>query len=499
MRSNSIIRQCAMLAMVVVLAYLSITVASFTTPASAEPADENIAETYETTLHQYGSAYELNADTAGDLWVSDNIVGEIRRYTADFLSLRVYSGMGAVSDARPGADGMVWYVDQDTLQLGRLDPQSETVVFWPLPPEAVSGFGTALDEQGQVWVSDFNQTSLYRFDLATSSMCSFDASALMGGGSPSLAIEEGALWLSDFYFNAILRLDLQTNQMTRWKYTSVYWDFEAEGLSGDGAGGLWFTDSNRNSLARLDLTQAEAPQLLRYQLPAGSVDPLMLARQEGVVWFSDLTPDLGVLNPTLAFSTSFTPEVEQVTLEPVCEQVSGSEPLSVTVAHSTPVWTPVTYTLGTPANGWMTIPLLSDSYPTGIALHEGMLFAVDGGRQILMGVNMGVSVTACGLADQDGLLETTTDQSPLPGESVYLRVDGVRQEMAEITGEDGCFTWLALPPAQSFGLEFVPPEEWQFLTSDKVDFKVAQPGDTFQYNFILTNPAILTFLPLVTR
>lgn len=501
MRSNFRIHIFAWLALFAALVCLVVMIAPSAMPANASDADENVVQVYETSLHQVGSAYELNMGESGDLWVSDNIAGEIRRYAADFSSLRVFSNMGAVSDARPSADGMVWYVDQDTLRLGRLDPQSETVVFWSLPPQAVSGFGTALDEQGLVWVSDFNQTSLYRFDPALSQMCSFDASMLMGSGSPSLAIESGALWLSDFYFNAVLRLDLQTSQMTRYKYSSVFWDFEAEGLSGDGAGGLWFTDSNQNSLVRLDLTQPEA-QLRRYQLPAGSSDPLMLARQEGVIWFSDLTPDLGVLNPSLATYTSFAPELEQAILEPVCEQVTPSEPLSITVAHSTPVWTPLTYTLETPTSGWITIPLLSESYPTGIALHKGMLFAVDGGRQVLMGVNIGVAVTACGLADQDGSLDTPGDQTPLPEQTVSLYVDGARQEPGQTTGQDGCFTWQDLEPGRIYGLEFTVTGEWQFLTPGQVSFEIASPGDDFSYTFILTippEPGIQNYLPMVVR
>jgi hypothetical protein len=56
---------------------------------------------------------------------------------------------------------------------------------------------------------------------------------------------------------------------------------------------------------------------------------------------------------------------------------------AVTVAHESPVWTPVAYNMDD-TGAWALIALDTDAFPWGIALQGGDLWAADNGRQVLM-------------------------------------------------------------------------------------------------------------------
>jgi streptogramin lyase len=478
---------------------LILSVLAFGAPLSlVSSASANLAG-QETPLDPAGAAYEVNPDRDGNLWVSDNTAGEIRAYAPDGSSVSIYSGLGAVSDARAAPNGLVWYVDQENRRLERLDPSAKNQVFWQLPPGGNSGFGTAFDQLGRVWVSDFNQSMLFRFDPVSNQMCSLDTSALAIGGSPYLVPEDGWLWLSDFYGNAVLKINPLNNQLTRWQMVSIDWDFEAEGLDGDGAGGLWFADANTNSLGRLDLSDPGGSRLLRYQLPAGSGKPHMLVSQDQLVWYSGLEPArLGALDPSAATPTLFTPEVSQTTLTPVCETRSPSVPQAVSVSDQTPTWNPADYQVTAQPGGWQVITLGMDSYPWGLALQDGYLWTVDNGQQAFIRISLERTLTACKLADEDGDLATMDDQSPVDGWGMTLYVDGQRFGILP-TGGDGCASWDSMTIGHTYQVTEETRQGWQPLDSTQCDLGVLVFTGEHTCQFVNTPGNILIYLPLVVR
>jgi len=450
------------------------------------------------SLNPDGLAWEANPGPDGTLWISDNAAGEIRAYAADGSSVGVYSGLGQVSDARPGAGSTVWYVDQSNSSLMELDTSSKTTLNWVLSPGA-TGFGTALDNLGRVWVSDFDNTRLFRFDPATDTMCVLDTSALAKfSGSPYLAFDGTSLWFSDFYGNALLRLDTSTNHLTRWLVSSG-WDFEAEGLASDGAGGLWFADAFTTSLGRLDLSNPFAPRLLRYALPIGGGIPHMLVRDGQQVWYSGVNPSkLGSLNPSFATPTQFTPQVSQADTSPTCAKLEANTPQSVAFSTQLPDWTSANYEPTVFPGGWQVINLPATSTPWGLVRQGNDLWAVDQGRYMVLRIDVTSTVTACYLSDEDGDLSTTGDRSPIPGETVYLHVNYVRQVPGALTADDGCHTWTKLAPYQAYGVEQAATSEWELLNLPGTkNLGQALPGETLRWDFIFKEKIQPLYLPVM--
>ena len=94
-----------------------------------------------------------------------------------------------------------------------------------------------------------------------------------------------------------------------------------------------------------------------------------------------------------------------------------------------------------------------------------------------------VNVTACKVEDADGDLATTNDQTPVPGWTVYLSIDGVRQLPGELTGADGCYTWANLGPGHSYDVEEDVSAGRTPLTPTSHDFGRAISGSSYSFTF----------------
>ncbi len=359
-----------------------------------DSAANQAQQVYETELNDLGSAYEVNLSANGAAWISDFSAGEIRYVSGDGSQQKIYHDLGYVSDARSADDLSVWYVEQDSRSLVRLDTALNTITSYPLPVLAANGFGTALGTSGSVWISDFSNNQIYRIIPSTLQRCAWDTSVLTSWGSPYLLFDGTFLWFSDFYDTALLRLNPASGMLERWELPSG-WVFEANALLSDGAGGLWFADLNNASIGRLDLTNPSSPRLLRYSLPAafgsepGQSAPVMLARQGGRLHFSVLHPGaLGSLDPAAAAYTLFTPGHSQATLTPDCQTVTPGSPQAVEVDDSfEPVWTESNADYTQLTGGWRRLAVGDpDSYLWGLAIHNDTLWAVDNGRQVLLRV-----------------------------------------------------------------------------------------------------------------
>jgi hypothetical protein len=101
-----------------------------------------------------------------------------------------------------------------------------------------------------------------------------------------------------------------------------------------------------------------------------------------------------------------------------------------------------------------------------------------------------LNVTACKKYDEDGNLATTDDQTPIAGWTVYLTVNGTRED-TQVTGENGCYTWENLGPIPG-GYYDVEEDEadfpagWYNLTALSHDFE-SPPQSGASYNFTFVN------------
>jgi streptogramin lyase len=341
-------------------------VAAGITTANGIPAQE-------TGLNPSGTAYELNRDEQGDLWISDYGADQIWQVTPATGVYTIYQDMANATDARRDAAGMVWWTDTNSGNLGRISPSAGTVTTWTLPAESPRAI--AFDGAGQVWITDFYQ--VHRFRPGTGEVCTYPVPD--DGYSVSIAAQAGNIWLGDGQQNRILNLDPASNLFTLWQLAAGAFP---RGLTHDGSGDLWWADENLGALARLE---PGLDRLTAYTLPDGT-SPKMIAPSSGKVWYtSSVSGTVGVLDPTKANGTSSTliTTTMPVTPTPTCNDLGLGISSTLTLSAGILAWTPDVYTRTVDSGGWSVYQLPSGAYPWGLAAAGKDIWVVDPGRQKL--------------------------------------------------------------------------------------------------------------------
>jgi streptogramin lyase len=472
-------------------------------PASAE---EPLMQFEYTLLNQEGNAYEVNTGADSSLWVSDNLAKEIWHFSADGNALQVFGGLGLVSDARPAADGMVWFVDQDLNLLVRLDPLLATTLSWEIPGDG-SAFGTNVDELGNIWVTKFNRSSIFRLTPGEgneSTLCEIDLSTTGFVGSDYIVDAYGNLWLQG-EINQIIFVQPGISTVDATTYSVANpdsWTFAVEGLAVDEVDGLWFADTNARSLVHLVPTPIA--NFLRFSLPSGAGTPYMITPSFVQIWYSGYdTSVIGKLDPSLVSPTNYPAIVAQFENIPMtCASVVGVE-TTVTSEKLTPDWISDCYPI-TELTGWTIVNLfdgsIEPSFTWGITASNGNLWVVDQGRQVLMRTPVEATITACKFSDADGELATADDRASLAGWGMTLYQDDIIIS-TQLTAENGCTSWTNLPPGPGYKVEEEQRDGWTALepANGVCDLGTFTQVGQYTCNFINWKEKSNIFLPLVIK
>ncbi|MHA2230101.1 MAG: SdrD B-like domain-containing protein, partial [Candidatus Thorarchaeota archaeon] len=95
-----------------------------------------------------------------------------------------------------------------------------------------------------------------------------------------------------------------------------------------------------------------------------------------------------------------------------------------------------------------------------------------------------VDITVCKLEDANGNLESTDDQEPVSGWTVYLyKDDGAEPIDTQETTCCGCYTWENLGPG-SYRVEELVPWGWTALTLISHEFGRVESGESYRFDFI---------------
>ena len=183
--------------------------------------------------------------------------------------------------AAPDKDGNLWmpyYGDGN--KVGRLNPKTAEVTFFPLPPEASAGVHSAIPvPDGTVWFTEFFQNKIVHLDPKTKEITEYaDEGTVPGERASKHTIRmdpKGTLWMSGGPFSSF---DPETKKFS--DYSQVPSSY---GLIVDPQGNKWFAVYTANgAIGRVD---AKTGEISVWPTKSGPAQRLQVD-SDGTVWFS---------------------------------------------------------------------------------------------------------------------------------------------------------------------------------------------------------------------
>lgn len=366
---------------------LLIIVISLTVAVSVIADDLNVGEQL---LGARGIAYGIQRDELGNLFITDWKLGEVWRVDPDSGAYTLFSGLGSTLDARPDAAGNIWLTSFWDPLFSRINTSANpvTMTTWNLTgwdsSRAYKLSGVAFDSQGMVWFSEWGEISdtqlLYRFDPATNQLCGYT----MPGGNHSWYpnYQEPYLWMGDWTQALILRFDTTTFKVDYWSAGNKA---EPRGMAFDDEGNIWWADVYASRLARLI---PDINSLSYFSLPnAGPPNyatPYMIGLQNGKIWYTtqgDEVGTVGILDPSLAASSTNTVKRRTFTAQEICKQIQEgtTSTLEVNTGIWANPWLSRTWINATPPDlvGWTIYEAPGAEMPYGISLDTDALWFTD--------------------------------------------------------------------------------------------------------------------------
>jgi streptogramin lyase len=489
-----------------------------------------------TTFPVSGTPGDAQPDENGKIWWVDTENFQIRRLSPDLNLMDQWDipGSSKLYGLRVETPEKIWATDASLPYLYGLNLTSSQVCTYTIPDEGSSGY-LVLDN-GQIWSGDWINERIYRLDPGLNQYTFWQLPA--GSVPEGLAFgPSGNIWWSSFNQGILDRLDPGTGQLSRYNIPEgtlpemIAWINGSLWYGEDSLGTIGLLDPLEASFTPITLTkqilpvtpqcggiQASKPVAITpitgtatfnpntypvlvdalgwtiYQLP-DKASPWGIIHRERDAWLVDSNRQVLVKIPINAEVTACKVEDrdgdplttnDQSPLEgwPLYLNLAGvrQTPAQPTDADGCTTWsnlnTGVSYGVEEDIlPGWEPLTPITHSF--------GVAEISDHFTHTFINKNMStITITTCTLTDADGNPNTTGDQTPLPDQTVYLHMDGVRQEPGLVTGADGCQLWSDLAPDHTYGVEQAGSPNYVLLGEAIHDFGVLSPGAVVSHNFI---------------
>ncbi|HWF36994.1 MAG TPA: carboxypeptidase regulatory-like domain-containing protein [Candidatus Acidoferrales bacterium] len=210
-----------------------------------------------------------------------------------YVEYDVATSPGLPWSANPDKEGNLWmpyYGDGN--KVGRLNPKTGEVTFFPLPQEHSAGIHSAIPvADGTVWFTEFFNNKIAHLDPSTKEITEYQDEGAPAGQRPSKHTirmdPTGKLWMSGSPFSSF---DPKTKKFTHYdEVPSTY------GVVIDNQGNAWFAVYNKDgAIGKVD---AKTGKLTQWPTNSGPAQRLQVA-DDGTVWFSGRPrKTLGHLDP----------------------------------------------------------------------------------------------------------------------------------------------------------------------------------------------------------
>jgi streptogramin lyase len=184
-------------------------------------------------------------------------------------------------------DGMVWYSDFGSQDLGSLDPKTGRVVDYAVPtlkPNDPKGLlDVEFDKDGNIWVGMMLQGGIAKFDRATHQFQTFALPSAMNNALSQQAMVvpyreavDGRIWMNDVGLHGLHRITLASDSFDTiepFKELPKDRPHDVYGIFADSANNLYASDFGDNRDSQLVRVDAKTGKITFYPIPTPYARP----------------------------------------------------------------------------------------------------------------------------------------------------------------------------------------------------------------------------------
>jgi virginiamycin B lyase len=188
-------------------------------------------------------------------------------------------------DPAVGPDGALWFTEQMSNKLGRLDPLTGSFKEFPLQLEDSGPHGLVADRDGNIWFTGNFKGYIGKLDPRTGAITEFKIPDSKGEDPHTPVFDShGTLWFTFQVANMVGRLDPRTGKVDLKHVPTT--DSHPYGIAINSKGIPIFCEFATNKMAKID---PETMEITEFALPEGARPRRMAIDANDRVYFTDFS------------------------------------------------------------------------------------------------------------------------------------------------------------------------------------------------------------------
>lgn len=251
--------------------------------------DPESGETHHIPLGEGSRPHGVIVGPDGLAWITDGGLNAIVSVDPETEEVTTYplppdTGYANLNTATFGGDGRLWFTGQSGVY-GALDPKTGAMQVWEAP-RGHGPYGIDATPDGAVWYSSLAGSYLGHVDQADGAVTVVDPPTPGAGMRRVWADSQGVLWSSEWNAGQLARHDPATGAWKEWPLPGD--DPSAYAVYVDEKDKVWLSDFGANAVLRFD---PETETFQAFPIPRDRANVRQMLGRDGEVWAAESGSD----------------------------------------------------------------------------------------------------------------------------------------------------------------------------------------------------------------
>jgi virginiamycin B lyase len=150
-------------------------------------------------------------------------------------------------------NGTLWMMESGPARLAKFDVVAEKFTEISLPRTgnaSTNPIGMAMDSQGMIWYTQFRTSNIGRFDPRTNSVEQFSTGLITGASYGIVSDKQGNIWTSQQRVDRIIKISTKDLSISEFRIPTN--GSFAENVAVDPSGNVWFVETAGNKIGMIE-------------------------------------------------------------------------------------------------------------------------------------------------------------------------------------------------------------------------------------------------------